>query len=88
MLNLSEEELELLESVENGEWQSVKNMKSEINKYQQIIEQQFNTSINIGLSSEEHSLLEKLASNSDQSARSFIQEILRNFSEEKSAKNN
>ncbi|NJN71745.1 MAG: hypothetical protein HC799_02475 [Limnothrix sp. RL_2_0] len=79
MANLDQEELELLESVENGEWQSIDNVESEILRYQQIAEQQFKTSINIELSSEEHRLLQQLANSSEQSIISFTQDILRKF---------
>lgn len=79
MSNLNKEELELLESVENGEWQSVENVQSEINRYQRIAQKQFTDSIYIELSPQEHLSLEQLASHSDQSTSSFVQEILRKF---------
>lgn len=87
MSNLSKEELELLESVENGEWQSVENVESEILRYQQIAEQQFKTSINIELSPKDHSLLQQLASNSGLSVTNFTQEILHKFLEGKLVEN-
>lgn len=79
MSNLDKEELELLESIENGEWQSVENVDLEIKKYQQIAGRQFSDSLYIKLSPQEHLSLEQLANRSDQSTSSLAQEILRKF---------
>ena len=79
MSNLNPEELELLESVENGEWQSVENVESEVTRYQQIAQKQFADSIYIKLSPQERLSLEELASQSDQSTSSLAHEVLQKF---------
>lgn len=41
MSNLSKEESELLESLENGEWQSIENKDLELKRYQKLAQKQF-----------------------------------------------
>ena len=42
-LNLDREEQELLESIENDDWVSIPNIKSEIQRFQEIAKQQVTT---------------------------------------------
>ena len=55
MINFTKEEKEFLESYERDEWQSVKNKKSEISRYQQIAKGTFkkDSRINIRMSSKD-----------------------------------
>ena len=55
MINFTKEEKAFLESFERDEWQSVKNKKSEISRYQQIAKGTFkkDSRINIRMSSKD-----------------------------------
>jgi len=55
MIDFTEEEKAFLESYERDEWQSVKNTKSEISRYQQIAKGTFkkDSRINIRMSSKD-----------------------------------
>ncbi|MCK5070454.1 MAG: antitoxin [Desulfocapsa sp.] len=55
MIDFTKEEKALLESYDRDEWQSVKNKKNEISRYQQIAKNTFkkNSRINIRMSSKD-----------------------------------
>ena len=63
MIKLTKEEKELLNSYEKGEWHSVKNLKSEMNRYQSMAKAtlQKDKRVNIRISSQDLEGLQKKA---------------------------
>jgi predicted DNA binding CopG/RHH family protein len=79
MNGLSQEEQELLESVENGEWKSIENLNEHKSRYKGYMKEHLQRSVEVVLSSEDYERLVQLASGSGQSTISLSQEILHKF---------
>ncbi|MDA0246024.1 MAG: antitoxin [Chloroflexi bacterium] len=81
MITLDPEEKELLESVENGEWQSVPQVKEEIVRYQRyataaLASQQV---VTIHLPRQEFALLQAKANEAGVSYETLITQLIQNF---------
>ena len=81
MTNLSQEEREILESVERGEWKSVDNLSEEISNYQRYAQYQLrlNQQININISGDDLEKLQILAKSKGISCEHLIADILRKY---------
>ncbi len=80
MNTLTQEEKDLLNSVENEEWKSIKNVESNKYNYQNYAKFQMNQEkIEIILSSEDKEKLLQLANNLGQSTSSLTQDILHKY---------
>ncbi|MBF2057552.1 MAG: antitoxin [Cyanobacterium sp. T60_A2020_053] len=81
MSNLNQEEKELLMSVENEEWQSIKSLENAKNIYQSYAEKflEKESSINVILSREDEEKLSDLATQLGKSTASLTGEILHKY---------
>ena len=81
MTKLSQEEKEILESVERGEWKSVDNLSEEISTYQRYAQYQLrlNQQININISGGDLEKLQKLAESQGISCQDLIAGILHEY---------
>ena len=79
-LQLDQEEQELLESIENGEWVSVPNVKEELQRFQVIARQQIaNQKIEVQISVQDLDKINSLANQLGQSVSSFAQNIIHKY---------
>lgn len=81
MSNLDKEEQELLNSVEQGEWQTVKNLPKELSRYQQYAETSLRKDkrINIRLSSNDLEALQFIAVEEGIPYQTLISSVLHKF---------
>ena len=75
------EELELLESLENGEWQSVENLEEELKLHKNIAENTVkrDKKVDVYLSARDFSKLEAIALEFGIPAKTFISSILHQY---------
>ncbi len=78
---LDNEELELLKSLENGEWQSIKNLEQELKKHKQIAKNSMKKDkrINIRLSSKDLELLKTTAIERGLPYQTLVSSILHQY---------
>ena len=80
MSELNQEEKDLLNSVENEEWQSIDNVSEEIKRYQNYAKHQINEKrIEIILSVEDNQKIQELANKLGQTIPNLTQEILHKY---------
>ncbi len=81
MSTLSAEELEILESVELGEWQSIADLPEAINQYQRYALAQTNelAAISIGLPTDDLQMLKIMAQQADTSVALLIASVLHQY---------
>lgn len=81
MINLNQEEKELLNSVENEEWQSIKSLEKAKNIYQSYAQGflERKSLINVVLSKEDEEKLSDLATQLGTSTPSLTEEILHKY---------
>lgn len=80
MSALNKEEKDLLNSVENEEWQSIDNVSEEIKRYQNYVKHQINEKrIEIILSVEDNQKIQELANKLGQTIPNLTQEILHKY---------
>ena len=80
-ITLEEDELELLDSVEAGEWKSVRNSVAEISKAQEAAGNYFkkNARVNIRLPERDLLLLKQIAANEGMPYQTLISSVLHKF---------
>lgn len=80
-VQLDKEEQELLESVENGEWQSVENLEEEIAKARTAARNflKKDTRVNIRISSSDLDRLKRLAANEGLPYQTLIARVLHKY---------
>lgn len=79
MSNLNQEEKDLLNSVENEEWHSIKKVEEAKNIYQIYAKEYLEKSIKVVLSREDEQKLSDLANQLGKSASSLTEEILHKY---------
>lgn len=81
MSTLSAEELEILESVELGEWQSITDLPEAINQYQRYALAQTSrlAAISIGLPTDDLQTLKVMAQQADTSVALLIASVLHQY---------
>jgi predicted DNA binding CopG/RHH family protein len=79
-LNLDQEEQNLLESIENDDWVSIPNVKSEIQKFQEIAEQQIEMQkLELQISKQDSDRIYNLANQLGLSVTNFAQDIIHKY---------
>ena len=81
MQSLDAEEQEILESVENGEWQPVPNMQEEIQRYQQYAQTQLGTleELRVQLSAQDVRSLQALAQQTGTSVSLLVSGVIHQY---------
>lgn len=81
MQSLDAEEQEILESVENGEWQPVPNMQEEIQRYQQYAQTQLGTleELRVQLSAQDVRSLQALAQKTGTSVSLLVSGVIHQY---------
>ena len=81
MHSLDAEEQEILESVENGEWQPVPNMQEEIQRYQQYAQAQLGTleELRVQLSAQDVRSLQALAQQTGTSVSLLVSGVIHQY---------
>jgi predicted DNA binding CopG/RHH family protein len=79
MSNLNQEEKELLNSVENNEWQSISKVEEAKILYQSYAKEYLERSIKVVLSKEDEQKLSDLANQLGKSASSLTEEIVHKY---------
>ena len=80
MSKLNQEEQALLDSVENGEWQTIDNVDAEIKRYQTYANYHINQKkIAVSLSTEDSQKIQKLANELGKSIPDLTTEILHKY---------
>jgi predicted DNA binding CopG/RHH family protein len=79
MSNLNQEEKELLNSVENNEWQSISKVEEAKSIYQSYAIEYLERSIKVVLSKEDEQKLSDLANQLGKSASSLTEEIVHKY---------
>ena len=81
MSTLNAKELEILESVEVGEWQSITDLPEAINQYQRYALAQTNelAAISIGLPTDDLQMLKVMAQQADTSVALLIASVLHQY---------
>ena len=79
-LNLDQEEQDLLESIENGDWVSIPNVKSEIQRFQEIAKQQIEMQkLELQISKQDSDRIYNLANRLGLSVTNFAQDIIHKY---------
>lgn len=78
-MNLNKEEKELLNSVENDQWNSIKDIEVAKNTYQSYAQEYSQKSVNVILSQEDEQKLTALANQLGTSASNLTGEILHKY---------
>jgi predicted DNA binding CopG/RHH family protein len=79
-LNLDREEQELLDSIENDNWVSIPNVKSEIQKFQEIAKQQVMTQrLELQISKQDSKKMYDLADHLGLSVSNLAQDIIHKY---------
>lgn len=79
MNNLNKEEQEILQSVENNEWNSIGDFQDRKKIYQSYAQEYLNKSIEITLSTEDGQKLSQLADQLGKSPSSLTEEIIQKY---------
>ena len=79
-LNLDREEQNLLESIENDDWVSIPNVKSEIQRFQEIAKQQVEMQkLELQISKQDSDRIYNLANRLGLSVTNFAQDIIHKY---------
>jgi predicted DNA binding CopG/RHH family protein len=79
-LNLDREEQELLDSIENGDWVSIPNVKSEIQRFQEIAKQQVTAQkLELQISKQDSDRMFSLANRLGLSVSDFALDIIHKY---------
>jgi predicted DNA binding CopG/RHH family protein len=79
-LNLDQEEQNLLESIENDDWVSIPNIKSEIQRFQEIAKQQVEMQkLELQISKQDSDRIYNLANRLGLSVTNFAQDIIHKY---------
>ena len=79
-LNLEQEEQNLLESIENDDWMSIPNVKSEIQRFQEIAKQQVEMQkLELQISKQDSDRIYNLANRLGLSVTNFAQDIIHKY---------
>ena len=79
-LNLDREEQNLLESIENDDWVSIPNVKSEIQRFQEIAKQQIEMQkLELQISKQDSDRIYNLANRLGLSVTNFAQDIIHKY---------
>ena len=79
-LNLDQEEQNLLESIENDDWVSIPNVKSEIQRFQEIAKQQIEMQkLELQISKQDSDRIYNLANQLGLSVTNFAQDIIHKY---------
>ena len=79
-LNLDQEEQNLLESIENDDWVSIPNVKSEIQRFQEIAKQQLEMQkLELQISKQDSDRIYNLANRLGLSVTNFAQDIIHKY---------
>ncbi len=79
-LNLDQEEQNLLESIENDDWMSISNVKSEIQRFQEIAKQQLEMQkLELQISKQDSDRIYNLANQLGLSVTNFAQNIIHKY---------
>jgi len=79
-LNLDQEEQNLLESIENDDWMSISNVKSEIQRFQEIAKQQLEMQkLELQISKQDSDRIYNLANRLGLSVTNFAQDIIHKY---------
>lgn len=79
-LNLDQEEQNLLESIENDDWVSIPNVKSEIQRFQEIAKQQIEMQkLELQISKQDSDKIYNLANRLGLSVTNFAQDIIHKY---------
>jgi predicted DNA binding CopG/RHH family protein len=79
-LNLDQEEQNLLESIENDDWVSIPNVKSEIQRFQEIAKQQVEMQkLELQISKQDSDRIYNLANRLGLSVTNFAQDIIHKY---------
>jgi predicted DNA binding CopG/RHH family protein len=79
-LNLDQEEQNLLESIENDDWMSIFNVKSEIQRFQEIAKQQVEMQkLELQISKQDSDRIYNLANRLGLSVTNFAQDIIHKY---------
>jgi predicted DNA binding CopG/RHH family protein len=79
-LNLDQEEQNLLESIENDDWMSIPNVKSEIQRFQEIAKQQVEMQkLELQISKQDSDRIYNLANRLGLSVTNFAQDIIHKY---------
>ena len=79
MTPLNVEEQEIFESVENGEWQSISDVKQEIQRYQQYAQASMLESVSIKIPASDFQSLQILAQQTDTSVSILMANVLHQY---------
>ncbi len=79
MTPLDLEEQEIFESVENGEWQSISDVKQEIQRYQQYAQASMLESVIIKIPASDFQSLQILAQQTDTSVSILMADVLHQY---------
>jgi len=79
-LNLDQEEQNLLESIENDDWMSISNVKSEMQRFQEIAKQQLEMQkLELQISKQDSDRIYNLANQLGLSVTNFAQDIIHKY---------
>ncbi|NUN64297.1 hypothetical protein HCU40_05940 [Pseudanabaena biceps] len=79
-LNLDQEEQNLLESIENDDWVSIPNVKSEMQRFQEIAKQQVEMQkLELQISKQDSDRIYNLANRLGLSVTNFAQDIIHKY---------
>lgn len=79
-LNLDQEEQNLLESIENDDWVSIPNVKSDIQRFQEIAKQQIEMQkLELQISKQDSDKIYNLANRLGLSVTNFAQDIIHKY---------
>lgn len=80
MQHLDTEEQELLESIENDEWESIANKQEELSRFQNMAKQQIlKQKIELQISTQDSDKIYSLANQLGISVSSFVQDIVHRY---------